>query len=134
YRRGPARDPRQRPDAPPGEGHDADGGPDGRLALVAVRPLFAGGTLVERSRSLGALAPPPVARLHPDDAAARDLAPGDRARIATPAGAVELPVSVDERIVPGTVVVPVGGEVAVGALLQAGEAAAAAVVTREEAR
>jgi anaerobic selenocysteine-containing dehydrogenase len=46
--------------------------------------------------------------IHPDDAASRGLTDGDRARIATQTGAIELPVEVTDEMMPGVVSVPHG--------------------------
>ena len=48
------------------------------------------------------------ARMHVDDAAAAHIADGDTVRIASPHGAIELPVLVTKDIVAGVVAVPHG--------------------------
>jgi anaerobic selenocysteine-containing dehydrogenase len=48
------------------------------------------------------------ARMHVDDAAAADIADGDRVRIASAHGEIELPVIVTKDIVAGVVAVPHG--------------------------
>lgn len=45
----------------------------------------------------------PALHMHPDDAAARQLADGDRVRVFNDRGAVEVPVALDERMKPGLV-------------------------------
>ncbi|WP_344940408.1 molybdopterin-containing oxidoreductase family protein [Actinomadura miaoliensis] len=49
-----------------------------------------------------------VARVHPEDAAGHGLQDGDRCRISSPHGSVELPVKVTDEMTPGTVAVPHG--------------------------
>ncbi|MFG1930125.1 molybdopterin-dependent oxidoreductase [Mycobacterium sp. NPDC048908] len=49
-----------------------------------------------------------AARMHVDDAVAADIADGDRVRIASPHGEIELPVVVTKDIVAGVVAVPHG--------------------------
>ena len=44
--------------------------------------------------------------IHPDDAAARGLADGGRARVSTRAGAIELAVEVTDTMMPGVVSIP----------------------------
>jgi anaerobic selenocysteine-containing dehydrogenase len=46
--------------------------------------------------------------IHPDDAAARGLADGARAKVASPRGAIELPVETTDSMMPGVVSVPHG--------------------------
>ena len=46
--------------------------------------------------------------VHPDDAAARGLATGDRARVRSRVGAVEAPVEVTDAVMPGVVSLPHG--------------------------
>ncbi|TFV57493.1 formate dehydrogenase [Mycobacterium sp. PS03-16] len=46
--------------------------------------------------------------IHPDDAAALDIADGDRVRVFSPVGAVELPAAVSDRPRPGQVIVDHG--------------------------
>ncbi|MBA2559752.1 MAG: molybdopterin-dependent oxidoreductase [Propionibacteriales bacterium] len=47
-------------------------------------------------------------QMHPDDAAAADLSPGDRARVSSPLGFIELPVIISDSVRPGVVSVPHG--------------------------
>ena len=49
-----------------------------------------------------------TAILHPDDAAARDLADGDRVRITSRVGSIEVPLQVSDELRPGVVSVPHG--------------------------
>ncbi len=85
-------------DDPPGEG-DADG----LLSLAAHDPFGAGET-DRASPLLAERAPPPALTLHPDDAAALGLAPGDRPRI----GQAVAPVRLDERIPRGHLAIGTG--------------------------
>ena len=47
-------------------------------------------------------------QIHPGDAAERDLVDGDRARVTSRAGSVDIPVEVTEAIMPGVVSIPHG--------------------------
>jgi formate dehydrogenase len=47
-------------------------------------------------------------RIHPDDAAAHGLEDGATARVASPSGALEVPVLVTDEMMPGTVALPHG--------------------------
>jgi anaerobic selenocysteine-containing dehydrogenase len=46
--------------------------------------------------------------IHPDDATARGLVDGDRARVATSAGTIEIPVEITADVMPGVVSIPHG--------------------------
>jgi anaerobic selenocysteine-containing dehydrogenase len=46
--------------------------------------------------------------VHPDDARARDLVDGDRARLASAAGTIEVPIEVTDAMLPGVVSLPHG--------------------------
>ena len=48
----------------------------------------------------------PTLHVHPDDAAARGLRDGDRARISTASGSCDVPVQVTDTIAPGVVSLP----------------------------
>ncbi len=48
----------------------------------------------------------PLLQMHPSDAGARGVADGDIVRVFNDLGAVELPIVVTERVVPGTVLAP----------------------------
>jgi anaerobic selenocysteine-containing dehydrogenase len=49
-----------------------------------------------------------TALLHPDDAGARGLADGDRVRVVSRVGAIELPLEVSDEMRPGVISVPHG--------------------------
>jgi anaerobic selenocysteine-containing dehydrogenase len=46
--------------------------------------------------------------IHPDDAEARDLGPGDVAEVRTPSGRIEVPVEISDEMMPGVVSLPHG--------------------------
>jgi anaerobic selenocysteine-containing dehydrogenase len=92
-----------------------DGDPiDYPLALLAYRPLgYAEGSGANQPW-LRMLSPRPgsgewsfVATISAVDAAG--IEEGDRIRVESPHGAVELPVHIDKRLAPGTVAIPTGG-------------------------
>jgi formate dehydrogenase major subunit len=64
------------------------------------------GAMTRRARSLDALEPAPTAALHPSDLDKLGLAPGDRLRVATRRGAVELVARADSAVPPGVVFIP----------------------------
>jgi NADH-quinone oxidoreductase subunit G len=86
----------------------------GEMVLHLGRVLHDQGIAVQQGRSLAGLAPPPVLRLHPDDAARLGIAAGDTVRLAGSTGRVELPAALDPSLAPGTVYLPVNLGVAVG--------------------
>ncbi len=77
------------------------------LALVTYPLLVDEGRLSERADELkAALEPDAFVELHPEDAAALEIADAGRARVRTEAGEAELPVRVTPHIAAGTVFVP----------------------------
>jgi NADH-quinone oxidoreductase subunit G len=80
---------------------------DGSLVLFTYSMLVDEGRQVEGADRLKeALAEPAFVEIHPDDASALGLADGDRARVATPAAAAELPVRVSDGVVRGAAFLP----------------------------
>jgi anaerobic selenocysteine-containing dehydrogenase len=65
--------------------------------------------------SLRKLVPEPAAHLHPDDAAARGIAAGDRVVVRDGSGEATLDLVLDESLAPGTVYVPANTGVSIGA-------------------
>lgn len=77
----------------------------GELLLVSGRTLWDGGTALAHSPSLAGLHPAPTARIHPDDVARLELTAGAAVRVSTARGSLDLPVTVDPSLAPGTVAV-----------------------------
>jgi NADH-quinone oxidoreductase subunit G len=86
-----------------GPGRDGHGGP---LRLVASRPMWDGGALVQRSPSLAALHPPLALRAHPDDLSHLGGGELGQVRVSTPRGSLVVPVVADARVTPGSAVLP----------------------------
>ncbi|RMH40674.1 MAG: molybdopterin oxidoreductase family protein [Deltaproteobacteria bacterium] len=78
------------------------------LVLIGRRDLRSNNSWMHNSRRLVKGPPRCTLLIHPDDAAARGLATGDRARVRSRAGAIELPVEVTDDVMPGVVSVPHG--------------------------
>ncbi|GAA2595362.1 molybdopterin oxidoreductase family protein [Actinomadura fulvescens] len=71
------------------------------LALVSAASHTFLNTVFGNNAELRRRSGGPVVELHPDDAAARGLATGDRARVANERGAFEVTVAVSDRLRPG---------------------------------
>jgi anaerobic selenocysteine-containing dehydrogenase len=82
---------------------DADG-----LVLIGRRHLRSNNSWMHNSERLVKGPPRCTLMIHPDDATARALVDGGRAKIATKTGAIELPVEVTADIMPGVVSIPHG--------------------------
>jgi anaerobic selenocysteine-containing dehydrogenase len=78
------------------------------LTLIGRRDLRSMNTWLHNSARLMKGADRCTALLHPQDAAARGIADGDRIRVVSAVGAIEVPVSVSDEIRPGVVSVPHG--------------------------
>jgi NADH-quinone oxidoreductase subunit G len=78
----------------------------GRLALHSGRVLFDGGTRTSESPALAALAPEPAVYLHPRDASALALAPGQEVNVTGEYGTVRLPLELDPTLAEGSAYVP----------------------------
>ncbi len=79
------------------------------LWLLSGGTLFADGGLSSRSDTLARLAGPVRARLSPAEASRLGLGAGDRAELAGPAGAIVMPIELDDSVPPGAVFVPAAG-------------------------
>ena len=77
--------------------------------LLAGGTLFADGSLSQRSDTLAKLAGSPRARLSPAEASRLGLAAGDRVELTGPAGAITLPLELDDSVPAGAVFVPYAG-------------------------
>jgi NADH-quinone oxidoreductase chain G len=81
----------------------------GALWLLAGGTLFADGGLSQRSGTLAKLAGTPRARLSPAEASRLQLSAGDRIELTGPAGAISLPLELDDSVPAGAVFVPYAG-------------------------
>ena len=95
-----------------GERHRADGG-DGRdpaypMLLIGLREIRSQNSWMHNSPTLMKGPRRQSARVHPDDAAAVDVADGGAVRIVSRHGAIEVAVTVTDEVGPGTVAVPHG--------------------------
>lgn len=84
------------PDAAPASG--------ATFRLVACRPMWDGGTLVQESPSVQRLHPPLAASVHPDDLAR--LQGEGTVKVVSQRGSLVVPVLADPGALPGTVAVP----------------------------
>jgi len=91
---------------PPAEASTAK---PGSLWLLAGGTLFADGSLSQRSGTLAKLAGSPRARLSPAEASRLELSAGDRVELSGPAGALTLPLELDDSVPAGAVFVPYAG-------------------------
>ncbi|MGN6105054.1 MAG: molybdopterin dinucleotide binding domain-containing protein, partial [Kofleriaceae bacterium] len=83
--------------------------PPGReLVLIGRRHLRSNNSWMHNSERLVKGPPRCTLLIHPEDAAARSLVDGGRARISTARGAIELPVEVTDAVMRGVVSVPHG--------------------------
>jgi anaerobic selenocysteine-containing dehydrogenase len=78
------------------------------LTLIGRRQLRSNNSWMHNSARLMKGADRCTALLHPDDAGARGVESGDRVRVVSRVGAIELPVEVSDEIRPGVVSVPHG--------------------------
>jgi NADH-quinone oxidoreductase chain G len=86
-----------------------DGAPSEGLWLLSGGTLFADGGLSARSGTLAGLAGATRARLSPAETSRLGLSAGDRVELAGPAGAIVLPVELDDSVPAGAVFVPSAG-------------------------
>ena len=78
----------------------------GEMALHYARTMYDDGVMMRESPSLRPLAPGAAAYLNPSDAQGLGVAPGDRVRIDSDRGALEVGADIDPSLHPGTVYVP----------------------------
>jgi anaerobic selenocysteine-containing dehydrogenase len=78
------------------------------LTLIGRRQLRSNNSWMHNSARLMKGADRCTAMLHPDDAGARGLSDGDRVRVVSRVGAIELPVEISDDLRPGVVSVPHG--------------------------
>jgi anaerobic selenocysteine-containing dehydrogenase len=100
------------PDAIEGElramGEEPGGDPTFPMRLIGLRELRSHNSWMHNSPLLLRGGRTHAARVHPDDAAACGLADGERVRVSSKSGAIELAVKVTDEMTPGTVAVPHG--------------------------
>ncbi|MGE5181202.1 MAG: molybdopterin oxidoreductase family protein [Acidobacteriota bacterium] len=82
--------------------------PDTRLVMIGRRDLRSNNSWMHNSERLVKGPPRCTLLIHPADAAARGLADGARAKVASARGAIELPVETTDAMMPGVVSVPHG--------------------------
>jgi anaerobic selenocysteine-containing dehydrogenase len=80
----------------------------GELLLIGRRQLRSNNSWMHNSHRLVKGRPRCTLLIHPRDAAARDLATGDLARLESQAGGLTMPVEVTDAIMPGVVSLPHG--------------------------
>ena len=78
------------------------------LTLIGRRQLRSNNSWMHNSARLMKGADRCTALLHPDDAGARGLVDGDRVRVVSRVGAIELPLEVSDEMRPGVISVPHG--------------------------
>jgi anaerobic selenocysteine-containing dehydrogenase len=89
-------------------GEEGPSDPRFPLRLIGLRELRSHNSWMHNSPLLLRGGRTHAARVHPDDAAAHDLADGDHVCISSKSGSIELPVKVTDEMTPGTVAVPHG--------------------------
>jgi len=83
--------------------------PSKDFALLAGGTLFADGSLSQRSSTLAKLAGAVRARVSPAEASRLGFDAGDRVELTGPAGAIVLPLELDDSVPAGAVFVPYAG-------------------------
>ena len=78
------------------------------LTLIGRRSLRSNNSWMHNSRRLIKGADRCTALMHPDDASGRGLSAGQRVRVTSTVGAIELPLEVSDEIRPGVVSIPHG--------------------------
>lgn len=66
------------------------------LMLLASRAIYDNGQMVSRSPDLRAVTPPAMVELHPEEASARGLHPGEEVTVSSPRGSVKVILRVSE--------------------------------------
>jgi anaerobic selenocysteine-containing dehydrogenase len=89
-------------------GAEVADGPAAPLALIGRRHLRSNNSWMHNSRRLVKGKPRCTLLIHPDDAAARGIATGDAVRLASRAGAIDVPAEVTDEIMRGVVSLPHG--------------------------
>jgi formate dehydrogenase major subunit len=83
-------------------------GPEYPLVLITGRTLehWHTGTMTRRSKALSTIQPTPFVEMHPADLEEIGAAPGDRVRVTSPRGAIELEAVALGQVARGTVFIP----------------------------
>jgi formate dehydrogenase major subunit len=83
-------------------------GPEYPLVLITGRTLehWHTGTMTRRAKALSALQPTAFVEMHAADLAGIGAAPGDRVRVSSPRGSIELEAVVLDQVARGTVFIP----------------------------
>ncbi|HEX6289466.1 MAG TPA: NADH-quinone oxidoreductase subunit NuoG [Herpetosiphonaceae bacterium] len=89
---------------------------DGQMLLVAAPRLYDGGTLMQNAEGLSFWVPRPYVGIARADAARLRISSGDRVRLTSALGALELDAKVDGEVGEGTLLVPDLAEIPLGAL------------------
>jgi NADH-quinone oxidoreductase subunit G len=89
---------------------------DGDLLVVAAPRLYNGGTLMENAENLSFWVARPYVGIARADAARLDVSSGDRVRLTSAIGSLELDAMVDGAVGEGTLLVPDLAELPLGAL------------------
>lgn len=87
---------------------EADAAPSAALVLIGRRQLRSNNSWMHNAPRLMKGKPRCTLLVHPADAATRNLADGDLARVASEAGSITVPVEVTDAIAPGVVSLPHG--------------------------
>src|SRR5579875_158786 len=94
------------PAPPPRRPATDDAGGERPYRLVAKRPMWDGGTLVQKSPPVAHLHPPLSAGAPPADLARLGAAPGERAKLTSVRGSLTVTLHAEAGVPAGTVVVP----------------------------
>ena len=84
---------------------EAKAAADGALTLLTARRLYDDGTLMHESEALRFWVPEPYVGLSRDDAGRLEIESGDRVRVTSAVGAIELCARVDDDVTVGTALV-----------------------------
>ncbi|HEY0601716.1 MAG TPA: NADH-quinone oxidoreductase subunit NuoG [Herpetosiphonaceae bacterium] len=89
---------------------------EGELLVIAAPRLYDGGTLMQNADSLSYWVPQPYVGIAKADAARLGISSGNRVRLSSSVGAVELEAKVDGAVGEGTLLVPDLAEIPLGSL------------------
>ena len=86
----------------------SDGNADRTLRLIGLRELRSHNSWMHNSSLLMRGGRVHAARIHPEDAATAGIGDGERCRITSASGSIEIPALVTDEVKPGTIAVPHG--------------------------
>jgi NADH-quinone oxidoreductase subunit G len=89
---------------------------DGELLLIAAPRLYDGGTLMQNAEGLSFWVPQPYVGIARSDAARLGISSGDRLRLVSAVGALELDARIDGTVGEGTLLVPDLADIPLGSL------------------